>query len=92
MYGLGFATVTASTPALISELVPTSLAGTAMGFLGTIMYVGQTLGPVITGMLLATNLAYEGSFSALAAVLLFSCIVFVLSKVARTRLRKRVMR
>lgn len=88
MYGLGFAAVTASTPALVSELVSPDLGGTAMGFLGTIMDVGQTLGPIITGVMLATNLAYEGSFSALAAVLLFSCIVFVFSKVARTRSRK----
>jgi MFS family permease len=75
-YGLGFATVTASTPALISELVPASLTGTAMGFLGTMMDVGQTLGPIITGIILATNLGYEGSFTALAVVLLFSCIIF----------------
>jgi len=84
MYGVGFATVTASTPALVSELVPTSLVGSAMGFLGTIMDVGQTLGPIITGLILATSLAYVGAFSALTAVLLFSCVIFVVSKVTKT--------
>jgi len=81
-YGLGFAMVTSSTPALVSELVPASFVGTAMGFLSTIMDVGQTLGPIVTGMLLATNMAYIGSFFALAAVLLVSCLIFVASRIA----------
>ena len=84
-YGLGFAMVTSSTPALVSELVPASFVGTAMGFLSTIMDVGQTLGPIITGMLLATNMAYIGSFSALAAVLLISCLTFVASRIAKAQ-------
>jgi len=85
VYGLGFATVTASTPALVSELVPKKLVGTSMGFLATIMDVGQTIGPIITGMILATNLAYHGSFPALTAVLLLSCVVFALSRVAKAK-------
>jgi len=83
IYGLGFAMVTSSTPALVSELAPMSLVGTAMGFLDTIMDVGQTIGPIITGMILATNLAYEGSFLALTAVLLFFCLVFVTSELLK---------
>jgi len=85
VYGLGFATVTASTPALVSELVPKELVGTSMGFLATIMDVGQTIGPIITGMILATNLAYHGSFPALTAVLLLSCVIFALSRVAKAK-------
>ena len=83
LYGFGFAMVTSSTPALVSELVPSSLVGTAMGFLGTIMDVGQTLGPIITGMILATTLGYEGSFSALTIVLLAFCLFFIVSGVAK---------
>jgi MFS family permease len=85
VYGFGFATVTASTPALVSELVPKELVGTSMGFLATIMDVGQTIGPIITGMIIATNLAYQGSFSALTAVLLLSCAIFALSRVAKAK-------
>jgi len=85
IYGLGFATVTASTPALVSELVPKELVGTSMGFLATIMDAGQTIGPIITGMILATNLAYRGSFPALTAVLLLSCVIFALSRVAKAK-------
>jgi len=87
VYGFGFAAVTASTPALISELVPRESIGTSMGFLDTIMDVGQTLGPVISGFILATNLQYYGVFPSLTFVLLFSCIVFALSGVAKAKIR-----
>ncbi len=86
MYGFGFAAVTASTPALVSELVSPSFVGTAMGFLGTIMDVGQTLGPIITGMILATALGYEGSFSTLTIVLLTVSLVFAFSKATKKAL------
>ena len=83
VYGLGFAMVTAPTPALVSELAPMNLVGTAMGFLDTVMDVGQTMGPIIAGMMLATKLAYQGTFPALTAVLLFFSILFALSKVTK---------
>lgn len=86
IYGFGFATVTASTPALISELAPKESVGTSMGFLSTIMDVGQTLGPIISGFILATNLQYMGVFPSLAFVLLFSCIIFALFGVAKANL------
>lgn len=88
VYGFGFATVTASTPALISELVPKRLIGTSMGFLDTVMDVGQTLGPIISGFILATGFQYYGLFPSLTFVLLFSCIVFVLSDIAKANLSK----
>ena len=83
VYGLGFATVTASTPALVSEVVPRELVGTSMGFLSTIMDVGQTLGPIVSGFILATNLQYRGVFPSLTLVILVSCTVFVLSRTAK---------
>lgn len=84
IYGFGFATVLGSTPALISELVPEELVGTSLGFLDTIMDIGQTLGPIISGVVLATSLQYRGVFPSLALVLLFSCAVFVVSKIAQS--------
>ena len=77
VYGFGFATVTASTPALISDLTPKELVGTSMGFLDTVMDVGQTLGPIISGFILATNLQYYGVFPSLTLVLLIACIVYL---------------
>jgi MFS family permease len=86
VYGFGFATVIASTPALISELVPKELIGTSMGFLDMIMDVGQTIGQIISGFILATYLQYRGVFPLLTFVLLVSCIIFLISGVAKTRL------
>jgi len=86
VYGFGFATVTASTSPLISELVPKELIGTSMGFLDMTMDVGQTLGPIISGFILATYLQYYGVFPSLAFVLLISCVIFVISGVAKAKL------
>ena len=89
IYGFGFAIVVASTSPLVSELVPSEFVGTSMGFLAMTMDVGQTIGPIVTGFVLATSLAYKGAFWALALVLLFSCVVFVLSGVARAKISNR---
>ena len=78
IYGIGFATVTASTSALISELVPTEIVGTSMGFLDTVMDAGQTSGPIISGLILSTILGYTGLFTSLAFVLFASSIMFVI--------------
>lgn len=78
VYGFGFATVTASAPALISELVPKDTVGTSMGFFDMIMDVGQTIGPIISGLILATSLQYTGLFFSLTFILLLSCSVFLL--------------
>ena len=81
IYGFGFASVTASTPALISELTPKELVGTSMGFLDTIMDVGQALGPIISGLILATSLQYFGVFLSLSILLLLADLSFILSKI-----------
>lgn len=83
VYGLGFSMVTSSTPALASELVSIDFVGSAMGFLGTIMDVGQTLGPLVCSLILATNLGYFGLFFSLAFILLFASVSFAISKVAQ---------
>lgn len=87
VYGFGFATVTASTSPLICELIPSHLVGTSMGFLDTVMDVGQTLGPIVSGFILATSLRYEGVFPALGIVLFIASIVYVLSGATRTEAR-----
>ncbi len=78
IYGVGFAAVTAAAPALITELVPEDTVGTSMGFFDTVMDVGQTIGPIISGLVLAASLQYSALFFSLAFVLLLSCIIFVL--------------
>jgi MFS family permease len=83
IYGFGFATATASTTALVTELSPKELIGTSTGFLDTVMDIGQTAGPIVSGFVLGTYLGYYAMFPSLSIVLLFACAVFVFSKVAR---------
>jgi len=86
IYGLGFSLVTSATPALVSELVPIEVVGGAMGFISTIMDVGQTLGPIVCGIILGTFLGYLGIFSSLAIVLLSTVAVFAVLGTANTHL------
>jgi MFS family permease len=69
VYGVGFATVVSSTPALVGDLATTESIGAAMGFLATIMDVGQMFGPILTGVILA-SVGYTGSFWSLGIILL----------------------
>ena len=78
IYGVGFAAVTAAAPALITELVPKDTVGTSMGFFDTVMDVGQTIGPIISGLIFAATLQYSALFFSLTFVLLLSCIIFAL--------------
>lgn len=87
VYGLGFSMVTSVTPALISELAPLEIVGGAMGFMSTLMDVGQTLGPIVCGVILGTFLGYAGLFSSLALVLFATAVVFALFGRAKTDLR-----
>lgn len=51
--GLGAAIMMALTVALVSETVPKSKTGSAMGLLGTMSAIGTTLGPSLGGVLIA---------------------------------------
>lgn len=75
IYGIGFSMIISSTPALVSDFASKEVYGAAMGFLATIMDIGQMLGPIVTGMILST-FGYSGSFISLGAILLNFCIFF----------------
>lgn len=78
-YGLGFAMVISSTTPLMSELAPAGLVGASMGFLSTMMDVGQTLGPIVSGVILASfTVQYTALFASLCFILLASSLVFAL--------------
>jgi len=85
VYGLGFSLVTSSTPALVSELVPMNIVGSAMGFLSSIMDMGQTLGPLVCSLILVTTLGYVGLFASLTVVLIFVGGIFLATKVEKLR-------
>jgi predicted MFS family arabinose efflux permease len=48
-----------------------------MGFLGTTMDVGQTLGPIISGFVLALTVQYSALFFSLGLLMILSVLVFV---------------
>ena len=83
-YGVSFAMVLSSTSPLVSDLVPATLVGASMGFLSTMMDVGQTLGPIVSGLIFASSFRYLGLFLSLVLLLIASAVVFVVSKRIRS--------
>ncbi len=84
-YGVGFAMVISATAPLMVELTPPRLIGTSMGFLSTMMDVGQALGPIISGVILATTLQYTGLFVSLTGLLVLSAAVFAVSGLTQAK-------
>jgi MFS family permease len=82
-YGISFASVLSSTSPMVCDLVPASLVGASMGFLSTTMDIGQTLGPIISGIIFATSLQYLALFVSLSFLLIISSVIFILSKKKR---------
>ena len=76
LYGVGFSSVTSSTVALVSDLCIGSASGSAMGFLNTVMDIGQAIGPIATGALVVTSLGYTGGFWFMGLVLVAVAAVF----------------
>lgn len=89
VYGVGFSLVTAATPALVSELVQKDDVGTAIGLLSTLMDVGQTLGPIVTGLIFASLLTYVSIFASFTVVILSSCIIFISAEAVRKHKNQR---
>ncbi|HUK84688.1 MAG TPA: MFS transporter [Candidatus Acidoferrum sp.] len=85
-FGLGFAMVVSSTAPLMCELSANIPLGTSMGFLSTMMDVGQAIGPIISGVILATVLSYNGLFSSLTVLLMISATVFFFSGIAKRKI------
>ncbi|WP_324780513.1 MFS transporter [Thiobacillus sedimenti] len=76
-FGLGFATVTSSTSALVADLTRNGRYGASMGVLRTVMDVGQSIGPVLTGWMVGTA-GYASAFTLLAAVLVAATALLAL--------------
>jgi MFS family permease len=79
LYGAGFSLVTSSTPPYVAEQCRREITGSAMGLLSTIMDVGQALGPIVTGLLMASVVGIIGAYVHLGLILFLSCIAFRLS-------------
>ena len=77
-FGVGYAMVTSSTSALVADLTRNGRFGASMGVLRTITDIGQTIGPVATGFLVA-GFGYQVAFPVLASVLVMATSVFVIA-------------
>ncbi|HVP26189.1 MAG TPA: MFS transporter [Candidatus Bathyarchaeia archaeon] len=85
VYSFGFASVNASTPALMCELAPKQFVGTSMGFLDTVMDIGQTLGPIASGFILSSVFQYVGLFWTLSIILIVTALFFVVSGTGKVK-------
>jgi MFS family permease len=74
VFGLGFATVTSSTAALVADLTRDGRYGSSMGVLRTVMDVGQSIGPVLTGFMVGAA-GYAPAFTLLAAILVAAAVM-----------------
>ncbi len=76
-FGLGFATVTSSTAALVADLTKDGRYGSSMGVLRTVMDVGQSIGPVLTGFVVGVA-GYGSAFGLLATILVAAALMLAL--------------
>jgi DHA1 family multidrug resistance protein-like MFS transporter len=74
-FGLGLATVTASTSALVADLSRSSSHGGALGILSSVMDIGHSAGPMIGGLLISA-LNYKTAFGIVGGVLAIASLVF----------------
>jgi len=76
LFGLSLSIVTSATSAFIADLSKKESHGSAMGILGSIMDIGHTLGPLISGIV-AAYFGFEKAFIGAAFVLLTAGIIFM---------------
>jgi MFS family permease len=88
-FGVGFAMTIASTSPMMVESTVGIPVGTSMGFLSTMMDVGQAVGPIISGFILASVLSYSGLFSSLTVLLAVSAVVFLASGLGKEKEAKK---
>ena len=75
LFGLSLSVVTSATSAYIADLAKEEARGSAMGILGSIMDIGHTTGPIVSGFA-ATYFGFPWAFMGAAIVLAASSILF----------------
>lgn len=85
IYAIGVAVTTAATSAFITDLAQRARYGAAHGVFGTIYDVGDALGPIAAGLLVA-SIGYAQMFRVMALVaLVVTAVFFVSSRQAPAR-------
>lgn len=75
LFGLSLSVVTSATAALIADFSRRETHGSAMGILGSVMDIGHTTGPIVSGVL-AQQYGFGKSFLGAAAVLVVVASAF----------------
>jgi len=78
LFGLGLATVTASSAALVADLARESSYGGALGVLSSVMDIGHSTGPMAGGMLIA-KYNYGTTFTIIGSILALTGLAFGLT-------------
>jgi MFS family permease len=76
LFGLSLSIVTSATSAFIADLSRRETHGSAMGLLGSIMDIGHTLGPLVSGVV-ALYFGFNKAFIGAALVLISASFVFL---------------
>ena len=86
LFGLGLATVTASSAALVADLAKDSSYGGALGMLSSVMDIGHSTGPMAGGLLIAAY-NYKTTFGVIGGILAFTSLVFglVMRQISRSK-------
>lgn len=75
LFGLGLATVTASSAALVADLSRASSYGGALGVLSSVMDIGHSTGPMVGGLLISAY-SYDTAFGIVGGILVLTSVVF----------------
>lgn len=76
LFGLSLSIVTSATSALIADISSREAHGSAMGILGSIMDIGHTTGPIVSGII-ASLYGYGRAFGAAALLLVMTAVIFL---------------
>ncbi len=75
LFGLGLATVTASSAALVTDLSQVYSHGSALGVLSSVMDIGHSTGPMVGGLMISAY-RFKTAFGMVGAGLVLSSLVF----------------
>lgn len=75
LFGLSLSIVTSATSAFIADLSRRETHGSAMGVLGSIMDIGHTTGPLVSGIVV-TYLGFGQAFAVASFVLVMAAFLF----------------
>lgn len=75
IFGLGLATVTASTSALVADLARSQSRGSTLGILSSIMDIGHSSGPIVTGVLIGAY-SYRMAFGIVGIGLVVVSLIY----------------